>query len=459
MTGITEKPLPNTSLARWREALDAILARLEQVEMSLAQMGAGRRDSGSYYTPADVAGHFWRLFWRHHGVDNGAAATEFLNENTFVEPSVGSGIFIFSMLRSLTDFEVGPSQAASVKLVAVDINGAALSHVREELASLEVGFSVCFSRISFEHRDFLDWAAGGRGTSVTFVGNPPFVGNAKGSRWKNLYADFVEAMLTTSEQSSVSLILPVSVCFSRDYVRLRQLLKQRSAPLSASSYDNMPDYLFKAGKPESGNTNKANSQRCTILNVGGPRTGIVESSALLRWSSSGRADFLSSTPKFHDCAGFDIERQIPRPSDASLSEYLHEADGSRTVRELMSRIGKGAFAVGGVARNFIGIRDYDAPTTGVTPVRTNERDSTFILLQVLSSDIFYKYWRSFGDGFHVTTDLIDRFPISKRLMLSCEENLDAATSIWKRRADFAKEKLNSGKVVRSYDFSGAFAAI
>src|SRR5690606_2695286 len=138
------------------------------------------------------------------------------------------------------------------------------------------------------------------------------------------------------------------------------------------SYDNMPDYLFKAGKPESGNTNKANSQRCTILNLGGPRNGVVECSALLRWSSSERPAFMVSTPQFHDCRGYDLERQIPRPVDHDLTCYLGEASGSRTVREFMSRIGRGAFSVGAVARNFIGIRDYEGKASGVIPVRTNE---------------------------------------------------------------------------------------
>lgn len=443
----------------WAAALDAVLEGLEDAEMRLSSEGPGRKSSGSYYTPADVAGHFWRLFWRHHDVADGASAANLVKRTTFVEPSIGAGMFLFSLLRSLSEFGIGPKDACQIKFKAVDLNQAALDFVAGQIGALEDRFDIHFEKVKLDRADFLEWATSQDLQAAAFVGNPPFVTNERGSQWKNLYADFVASMLEQGAGSGIGLILPVSLCFSRDYVELRRRIRDSGLPLSASSYDNMPDYLFKAGKPDSGNTNKANSQRCTILNLGGPRTGVVESSALLRWSSSDRARFLSTTPDFHDCSGFDIERQIPRPSDASLSQYLHEADGHRTVRELMSRIGRGAFAVGGVARNFIGIRDYDAPTTGVTAVRTNERDSAFILLQVLSSNIFYKYWRSFGDGFHVTTDLIDRFPISRRMMDSCEQNIDNAAAVWKRRADFAKVKLNSGKTVRSYDFSDAFAAL
>ena len=440
----------------WVAALDGVLAGLEDAEMRLSSEGPGRKSSGSYYTPADVADHFWRLFWRHYQITDKVSAAEMIGRTTFVEPSVGAGMFLFSLLRSLSEFGIGPQEARLIKLKAVDLNQAALDFVAGQIGALEAAFDIQFASVKLERANFLEWTKAQDLEDAAFVGNPPFVTNERGSQWKNLYADFVASMLNHGAGAGIGLILPVSLCFSRDYVELRRMIRDSALPLSASSYDNMPDYLFKAGKPESGNTNKANSQRCTILNLGGPRTGVVESSALLRWSSSDRARFLSSMPDFHDCAGFDIERQIPRPSDASLSYYLHEADGHRTVRELMSRIGKGAFAVGSVARNFIGIRDYDTPATGVTPVRTNDRDSTFILLQVLSSTIFYKYWRSFGDGFHVTTDLIDRFPISERMMQACERNIDQAASIWKRRSEFAKVKKNSGKTVRSYDFSHAF---
>lgn len=444
---------------RWTIALDSILGRLEGAEMGLANEGPGRRDSGSYYTPADVAAHFWRLFWRHHQVVDGPAAVRLVQEANFVEPSVGSGMFLFSLLRSLSDFGVGPADASSIRFRAVDINRAALDFVEKELRGLEREFSVRFNAVTLEEADFLKWVAGGVAPSTTFVGNPPFVANERGSQWKNMYADFVASMLAADASSNISLILPVSVCFSRDYVALRRLLRDTKRPLSASSYDNIPDCLFKAGKPESGNTNKANSQRCTILQLGGPRVGVVESSSLLRWSAGARSTFLSAMPAFHDCADFDLVRQIPRPTDASLTEYLREAEGGRSAREFMSRIGRGAFAVGAVARNFIGIRDYQGVTPGVIPVRTNERESSLILLQVLASDVFYKYWRSFGDGFHVTIDLIDRFPISKNLLSVCEQNLDTAEDIWSSRERYAKTKLNSGKTIKSYDFSQAFSGI
>ncbi len=443
----------------WPTALDTVLESLEDAEMVLSSEGIGRKSSGSYYTPADVAGHFWRLFWRHHQVNDKVSALAFIEHMNFVEPSVGAGMFFFSLLRSLADFGLGPVEASRVKFEAVDLNRSALDYVNGQINELERKFEVQFHYVKLEQADFLKWGPSRTFVNAAFVGNPPFVTNGRGSRWKNLYANFVDTMLTNGNGAGIGLILPVSVCFSRDYADLRNMIRDSGLPLSASSYDNMPDYLFKAGKPESGNTNKANSQRCTILNLGGPRNGVAESSALLRWSSSERKVFMSSTPQFHDCSGYDLGRQIPRPVDQNLTRYLEEASGNRTVREFMSRIGRGAFAVGAVARNFIGIREYEGRASGVIPVRTNERDSSLILLQILASNLFYKYWRSFGDGFHVTNDLIDRFPISNDFLRTCEQNLDNAAKAWSGREAFAKTKLNSGKTIKSYDFSKAFAEV
>lgn len=443
----------------WTAALDTVLETLASTEMELSSEGRGRKQSGSYYTPTDVADHFWRLFWRHHQVNDQVAAAAFIEKTTFVEPSVGAGVFFFSLLRSLSDFGIGPKEACRVKFDAVDLNRAALDFVAGQICDLERKFDVEFKEVNLDHADFLEWVQSRRFVEAVFVGNPPFVTNERGSRWKNLYADFVDSMLAYGNGAGIGLILPVSVCFSRDFVDLRRMIRDSSLPMSASSYDNMPDYLFKGGKPESGNTNKANSQRCTILNLGGPRNGVVESSALLRWSTAERAAFLASTPEFYDCRGCDLDRQIPRPVDQSLTRYLEDASGSRTVRELMSKIGRGEFSVGAVARNFIGIREYDGRTSGVIPVRTNERETSLILLQVLTSRLFYKYWRSFGDGFHVTKDLIDRFPISKDLLRACEENFDKAANAWSGREAYAKIKLNSGRTVKSYDFTEAFADV
>ena len=226
--------------------------------------------------------------------------------------------------------------------------------------------------------------------------------------------------------------------------------------ISASSYDNIPDCLFKAGKPDSTNTNRANSQRCTILNLGGPDPDVREASALLSWSARERGALLSGVPAFRPIKDSDQTGQLPRPASDALSSYMEAAKGARPLRAMLSKIGRPVFAVGGVARNYIGIRDIDPPGPGIIPIRAASEDERYIVLQILSSALFYDYWRTYGDGFHITVDLIERFPVTRDLAERCVRNQAQARHIWVNRAAYAKEKLNSGQIVRSYDFSRAF---
>ncbi|QPC85705.1 hypothetical protein GA830_02370 [Mesorhizobium sp. NBSH29] len=229
--------------------------------------------------------------------------------------------------------------------------------------------------------------------------------------------------------------------------------------ISASSYDNIPDCLFKTGKPDSTNTNRANSQRCTILNIGGPDPMLREAAPLLSWSAAERTTLLSTVPRFRAFNSDDPSGQIPRPASDALADYMHGASGARPLRTFLSKIGKPVFSVGGVARNYIGIRDYEAAVAGCIPIKTHSEEERGLVLQILSSKLFYDYWRTYGDGFHVTVDLIERFPVADPLARRLNRNVNLARHVWDSRSSFAKEKLNSGRVIRSYDFRAAFEKV
>jgi hypothetical protein len=400
--------------------------------------------------------HFWDLFFWHHRICDPAALQAFLSTTQLVEPSAGSGMFVFSFLRKAALLGATPESLAAAKFHVVDINLTALRFFSDRLREIESAIGTRFVGIGPSQKDFLEWASKSCVTNAVFVGNPPFVANSRGSRWRNLYADFVETMLTYRSVKGVSLILPLSVCFSRDYTNLRALIRSSGMGVSASSYDNIPDCLFKAGKPESTNTNRAISQRCTILNVGGPNAMLRESSALLSWAAAERTSILSSIPTFRSFDDNDRSGQIPRPSSEVLVSYMSEARNAPPFRRFLSKMGRPMFAVGGVARNFIGIRDVEPLDPGCILIKTASEEDRYIALQILSSGIFYDYWRTYGDGFHVTVDLIERFPVTEALAVRFRATSTRAREVWLQRTAYAKEKLNSGRVVRSYDFRTAF---
>ncbi len=446
----------------WVDVVDAIITQAEAAEVDLSVAGnscsvAGRKESGSYYTPADVADHFWMQFFRFHKVRSANELRQLIRKTHFVEPSAGSGIFIFTLIRQALRFGLKPFELNQLRITVIDINFAALQFVSQRLCELEAEFEVSLGSIGLLQRDFLDWAAFSQSENVIFVGNPPFVANPRGSRWRNCYADFLEAMIDFPALSiSISLILPVSICFSRDYSDLRLKIAKSGQGISAASYDNIPDCLFKAGKPESQNTNRANSQRCTILNIGGPDASVRESAPMIRWGTRERSRILSRAPQFQNISRYTFDGQIPRPSTDWILDYLDANAGGPLLRSFFSKSAKANFSIGTVARNFIGIRETQIRDATSMPIKADTEKDRLVVLQILGSSIFFEFWRSLGDGFHVTSDLIDRFPVSRELQASCLANLSVAQKMWDRRSDVLKTKLNSGRVIQTFDFTGKF---
>ena len=91
----------------WASTLESVVCETEAEEFELASHGGTsegnqRRSSGSYYTPADVAYHVWDQFFRFQSVTNGDDLRRLIRHVHFVEPSVGSGIFLFTFLHNIS---------------------------------------------------------------------------------------------------------------------------------------------------------------------------------------------------------------------------------------------------------------------------------------------------------------------------------------------------------------------
>lgn len=462
MNSILAQPIVDSaaSEASWVELLDRIIAKAEGAEHVLAHQGEadlqGRRKiTGSYYTPADVAEHFWDLFFRVHGIGDARSLLQFMADSEFIEPSAGSGIFFFSFVKKALLLGASIESVSEVRFNIIDVNLAALRFFSERLHELEAATGIRFAGVSRSQSDFLDWVESCKISNAVFVGNPPYVSNPKGRLWKNLFAEFLEAMMVYESKKAISLILPLSVCFSRDYRELRNRISSSGMGISASSYDNRPDCLFNSGKPESTNTNRVNSQRCTILNLGGLDPSRREASPLINWMAAERSTVLSQTPNFFDFDDHRAFAQIPRPASLEIQALMGQSD-VRPLGAFINKLSAVSFRVGGVARNYIGIREANASPLGSIAIRTGSRENLSIVLQALTSRLFFEYWKTYGDGFHVTQELIVNFPITSEMLLAYKENESEAHKIWSDRSKFAKSKLNSGKVISSYDFTSAF---
>ena len=413
-----------------------------------------RLATGSFYTPADVAEHFWREYFRFHGVSTSKEAARHLAEVQFVEPAVGAGMFLFSLLKGLADLGCSMQELSSLRFAAADINDAALAFVSRQVSQIESRCGLRLSGLTLRRTDFRAFSLS-QHMRLSFVGNPPYVREGTHATWRNLYAAFLDRMISVpSDQVSIGLVLPLSIAFSRDYAFLREKVRRWSHAIRLANFDNIPDCLFKAGKPGSLNTNKANSQRCSVVFLRNHGPCSMDSTDLQRWSKRERSSFLRAMPPYHDISAYAFDGQFPRPSCDWIMDYLRGSDEADRLGDLVGQ-GQFGFAVVPVARNFIGIRDLSSPEVSSPLIFPTEQRMLWAL-QILASPAFYEYWRTVGDGFHVTRSDIERFPVTRRLLRGCAVHEPRARIIWSRKDSSLRQKLNSGKEVCSFDFRGQF---
>ena len=448
----------------WLARLQEVQEGAEQEEKELTYLSSwgvekDRKRTGSDYTPVDVATYFWNEFFFLNDLDSPNDTLQFFRARKFVEPSVGAGTLFFALLEKFARMGIPPHVLAGIEVELIDINERALRFVSDQIESLSRAWAIKFSNIKLTCSDFLDSNIESASKPIVFFGNPPFVLNQRGfSQWKNLFADFLKfALNAAGSRGAVQFILPISIAFSRDYRTLRRDLRDTQCKISLSHFDNIPDTLFKAGKPRHINTNKANSQRCSILTVIPSNSLRIHSTELQRWSKKEREAVLSRSPRYFDVTDYAFDDQTPRPKNEWILGYLGQSANPKCFQDWCDLNGKFSLSVAAVARNYIGIREIAAP--GVHEIRFETKADFYRALLLLSSDLFFDYWLTIGDGFHVTKANIQGFPVDKDLLQKLTRKVAAARSMWNQRFRYAKTKLNSGKEMQSFDFSDAVTSL
>lgn len=446
------------------DQLNFILRYAEEVEEELSYISPckteyERKQLGSYYTPADVADFFWRELFIHNGILDSKDAVSFLNRYHFIEPAAGAGALIFALLKKFIELGVTTHQLAGIDLSVIDVNKNAISFIESQIDHLSKAWGVEFVKIKFIHADFIKHDLADIQKPYFFFGNPPFFANSlRTSPWKNIYADFLEKSINFSgTNGGIHFIVPLSITFSRDYTSLRKSIMGAGGAVLLSNFDNIPDTLFKSGKPSHTNTNKSNSQRCTILSILPEKPNIILSTPLLRWSKKERSTLLGQSPKYYDVSRYRFDGQFPRPQSTLVLDYLESATESPRLESLLVKKGSHNLFIGGVARNYISLRENTE--NGVHTLSFNSERDFLLGIGLLGSDLFFSYWLTLGDGFHVTKGNISKFPLYAPTIERCIKNVSKIRAIWNQRQRFQKGKLNSGKMTTSYDLTGVLPSL
>ena len=250
------------------------------------------------------------------------------------------------------------------------------------------------------------------------IGNPPYVSTKKvpytfivsdGEEYSDIYGHILsKSMVLTTQMGRCSMIVPLSVTFSRDFMALRSRLCDWGASWF-SSYDNIPAALFTGV-----------SQRCTIW-VGNHRAAGTSVAPMYRWRSAHRP-YLMDNLAFTSTEDFDMATfGLPKLANSTQATVLASLSAPVLVKHRSAIRGSIASQAqvrfSQAARNFVSVFREEPPCLDATTLRqvgaskigtlglaTNE--DTYAALASLSGELYFWYWLVRGDGFDVTSWMV-----------------------------------------------------
>lgn len=317
--------------------------------------------------------------------------------------------------------------------------------------------------------EFPDTLENGECRFDAVIANPPYVGTkANGvitalyetARCGDLYGWlFEKALRVIDKAGNLGTVVPLSMMFSQSFTPLRRLLLSANVDLRLASFDNIPDQIFNGGKV-SDNTSKDNKQRTTIvLAHGSGKSSRILTTDLLRWSHHDR-NVLFQNLRFSDTTNFCSVSSFPKLGSDQLATFWRQLSKSeRTIAELCDEMysesrrpdpGSIFLTMPRAAYNFISATPGPMARNKILSLSfKNSRDMK--LAQVLlNSNVFYWYWRVFGDGFCLSVDMVGNFPVPSPTNNKYIELADQLDEIQETCSTY---KVFRGERIPSYNFN------
>lgn len=417
-----------------------------------------RKSTGSFYTPIDVALFVWStVFDEVDGSDTRLKIRNFFRNYDVVEPSNGGGAFLFAYLSLLSDFDLlSEWQASRQAIFANDLNSVAVSEFSKKIQ--ELGLSEKFHFINQDGRAFLENLD--TDLKPCIIGNPPYF-RQKFKRGSNnfvdIYADFVDRSLDKIVNGSglASLLVPLSITFSKDFIQLRTKILEAELKKTFVNFDNMPDYVFKQGKSDSTNTNKAISQRITLVNLNAGRQNKTYSTPLISWRSAERSKIFSERKSYFEANAIGRQKIIPKPVDKEQITLLTQAQNLNRFVCSQSCCETARLFFGTTARNFLSVGLVKFRETGISSLDFENAETRDAIFYYLASRKAWQCWQALGDGFHVTKTTLYLLPVPKTLSDNLAGYAEKGKHLWSERQKFEGKKVNQGRTNSFFNFVGA----
>jgi hypothetical protein len=417
-----------------------------------------RKSTGSFYTPNDVANFVWKVTLDEV---SGASITlkirNFINNYDVIEPSNGGGAFLFSYLKLLSKNKMLDEWYRSPQVIfSNDINLAAVADFSKKIDALEL--SNKFSHSNQDGRIFLRQLH--TNLRPCIIGNPPYFRQKpglNGNRYSDIYGDFVHYSVKNIEQANgiSSLLVPLSITFSKNFVDLRRQIIEAEMSKKFINFDNMPDYVFKQGKSDSKNTNKAISQRISLITFNANKENDIRSTALISWKTKERKKIFSTTKTFFETKPFGRFSVLPKPFYSKQIEQLTNSEvlGDYVLPSLAEK-GQPIY-FGTTARNFLSVGLSEFRSTGISFISIESTQLRNAVFYYLASKTALLHWRAIGDGFHVTKDNLLLMPLPNQLLRNVDYFASLGNNLWKNRKFYKGNKISLGRKNSYFNFTGA----
>ena len=308
------------------------------------------------------------------------------------------------------------------------------------------------------------------------IGNPPYEALNKSMSTANrkrlaedklyrtvaggdLYNLFCETALALANPNGgvVTLILPLSISFSRDKQTLRDAFNLRSKSITLRHYNNRPGTIFNASPTV---RTAENAQRATILIavLGNRKDQRIESTGLQGWHSEERRDsirhrHLTKIPNL----GLSVDRRIggqwPRVPTNEVSVMIQAiANQKSSIGDYRSREGV-ALAFPKTARYFLSAIPQDAVVPRSETVFPIESTMGLPLaMAILNGHVSYGWWRVFGDGFHVNLYELTTIGIPDNWIAHPQPIIDIGERLLEAMPRCIVENKQQGDTWRNVDF-------
>ncbi len=462
-----------------------------------------KKAAGVFYTPGDVAD-----FMVHHALE----ATDEVLKRSILDVACGTGVFLRAALRAVTKDDPNTTlTVATENLFGIDIDAWAVcassfvllhdvlrTNARTRLLPMSIWTRIrkhfaCVDALTIDQAKndiasrvwlgelFPSLCAG----ADIIVGNPPYTelgprpdlaqlaqsfATLRAPKLANAdtFPMFLEQMVRlTSSDGTGSMVIPLSVASNsgKQFVALRQFIAKTPGEWRFAFFDREPHALFGEDvKTRNAVVHWRRNKKATHIWTG----------PMKKWRGDDRAKMLGAIQYTRTLK--DIAQGIPKldgSQQAEAFDLLHRQP--HTLKHFVPVWGNATLAASGRAKpasvfvaptayNFIGV---SRPTT--FPLGDGEALSENQLVRLtcaseadahavyalLSSRLTFWWWHVLGDGFHVTTSMLQDLPFAAALSGTAGKTLSSlGARLWKAVAASPVRSVNRGKTSFSFSVNG-----